>query len=177
MVANAFCGGSRGIFSLCGCPHTKRKYLSSIIFLRIIFAFKCYNASQEFVLQLIYSFIMQAHYYYYYYYFYTFILIQEIFFTESLLNWKTFAGPNSGQLLFLYFITQTLKTVNVDLELNYLHLKQISIITLSLYNLHVGHKSDKMYKVRFYVCYEFCEATRVSNFKRNYIPYFWGQIY
>ena len=52
----------------------------------------------------------------------TFILIREIGFTKSLLNWKTFTGPNSAQLPFLYVITQTLETVNVDLELDYLHL-------------------------------------------------------
>ena len=45
----------------------------------------------------------------------TFILIQEKGFTESLLNWKTSTGPNSAQLPFLYVITQTLETVNVDL--------------------------------------------------------------
>ena len=47
-----------------------------------------------------------------------FILIQEKGFTESLLNWKTSTGPNSAQLPFLYVITQTLETVNVDLELD-----------------------------------------------------------
>ena len=52
----------------------------------------------------------------------TFILIQEIGFTESLLNWKTFTGPNSAQLPFLCIITQTLETVNVNLELDYLRL-------------------------------------------------------
>ena len=52
----------------------------------------------------------------------TFILIQEKGFTETLLNWKTSAGPNSAQLPFLYVITQTLETVNVNLELDYLHL-------------------------------------------------------
>ena len=52
----------------------------------------------------------------------TFILIQEKRFTDSLLNWKTSTGPNSAQLPFLYVITQTLETVNVDLELDYLHL-------------------------------------------------------
>ena len=52
----------------------------------------------------------------------TFILMQEIGFTESLLSWKTFTGPNSAQLLFLYVITQTLKMVNVDLKLDYLYL-------------------------------------------------------
>ena len=52
----------------------------------------------------------------------TFILIQEKGFTESLLNWKTSTDPNSAQLPFLYVITQTLETVNVDLELDYLHL-------------------------------------------------------
>ena len=52
----------------------------------------------------------------------TFILMQETGFTESLLNWKTSTGPNSAQLPFLYVITQTLETVNVDLELDYLHL-------------------------------------------------------
>ena len=51
----------------------------------------------------------------------TFILIQEIGFTESLSNWETFTGPNSAQLPFLCVITQTLGTVNVDLELDYLH--------------------------------------------------------
>ena len=30
----------------------------------------------------------------------TFILIQEIGFTESLLNWKTLTGPNSANYLF-----------------------------------------------------------------------------
>ena len=48
----------------------------------------------------------------------TFVLIQEKGFTESLLNWKTSTGPNSAQLPFLYVITQTLETVNVDLELD-----------------------------------------------------------
>ena len=52
----------------------------------------------------------------------TFILIQEKGFTESLLNWKTSTGPNSAQLPFLYVATQTLETVNDDLELDYLHL-------------------------------------------------------
>ena len=52
----------------------------------------------------------------------TFILMQEKGFTESLLNWKTSTGPDSAQLPFLYVITQTLETVNVDLELDYLHL-------------------------------------------------------
>ena len=52
----------------------------------------------------------------------TFILIQEIDFTESLLNWKTSTGPSSAQLPFFYVITQTLEPVNVDLELDYLHL-------------------------------------------------------
>ena len=52
----------------------------------------------------------------------TFILIQEIGFTESLSNWKTFTGPNSAQLPFLYVITQTLETVNVDVGLDYLYL-------------------------------------------------------
>ena len=71
----------------------------------------------------------------------TFILIQEKGFTEPLLNWKTSALP------FLYVITQTLETVNVNLELDYLHLlKKISITTLSLYNLHDGYKFDIMYK-------------------------------
>ena len=51
----------------------------------------------------------------------TFILIQEIGFTKSLLNWKTYNSPNSAQLPFLYVIMQTLETVNVDRELNYLH--------------------------------------------------------
>ena len=32
----------------------------------------------------------------------TFILIQEIGFTESLLSWKTLTGSNSAQLPFLY---------------------------------------------------------------------------
>ena len=52
----------------------------------------------------------------------TFILMQEKGFTESLLNWKTSTGPDSAQLPFLYVITQTLETVNVNLELDYLHL-------------------------------------------------------
>ena len=52
----------------------------------------------------------------------TFILIQKIGFTESLPNWKTFTEPNSAQIPFLYVITQTLKTVNVDIELDYLPL-------------------------------------------------------
>ena len=57
----------------------------------------------------------------------TFILIREIGFTKSLLNWKTFTGPNSAQLPFLYVITQTLETVNVDLELDYLHLLKANV--------------------------------------------------
>ena len=48
----------------------------------------------------------------------TFILIQKIDFTESLSNWKIFTGPNSAKLPFLYFMTGTLETVNVDLERN-----------------------------------------------------------
>ena len=52
----------------------------------------------------------------------TFILIQEIGFTEPLLNWKTLTGPNSAELPFLYVIIQTLETVNVGLELDYLYL-------------------------------------------------------
>ena len=48
--------------------------------------------------------------------------IQEIGFTKSLLNWKTFTGPNFVQLPFFYGITQTSETVKVNLELNYLHL-------------------------------------------------------
>ena len=58
----------------------------------------------------------------------TFTLIQEIGFTESLLNWKTLTGPNSAQLLFLYVTTQTLETVNVDLELDYLQLLKTTFI-------------------------------------------------
>ena len=50
------------------------------------------------------------------------LLLLEKGFTESLLNWKTSTGPDSAQLPFLYVITQTLETVNVDLELDYLHL-------------------------------------------------------
>ena len=50
------------------------------------------------------------------------MLIQEIGFIESLLNWKTSTGPYSAQLIFLYVIIQTLETVNVDLELDCLHL-------------------------------------------------------
>ena len=52
----------------------------------------------------------------------TFILIQEKGFTDSLLNWKTSTGPNSAQLPFSNVITQALKTVNVDLELDCLQL-------------------------------------------------------
>ena len=50
----------------------------------------------------------------------TFILIKELGFTGSLLSWKALTGPSSAQLP-LYVITQTLETVNVDLELDYLH--------------------------------------------------------
>ena len=46
----------------------------------------------------------------------TFILIQGKGFTESLLNWKTSTSPNSAQLTFLYVITETLETVNVNLS-------------------------------------------------------------
>ena len=52
----------------------------------------------------------------------TFILIREKGSTESLLNWKTSTSSNSVQLPFSYVITQTLETVNVALELDYLHL-------------------------------------------------------
>ena len=51
-----------------------------------------------------------------------FILIQKIGFTELLLNWKTLSGLSSAQLPFLYVITQNLETVNVKLELDFLHL-------------------------------------------------------
>ena len=51
-----------------------------------------------------------------------FILMQEIRFTESLLNWKALTGPNSTQLPFLYVITQAFETMNIDLGLDYLHL-------------------------------------------------------
>ena len=54
----------------------------------------------------------------------TFILTQEIGFTESHLNWKISTGPNPAQLPFLYAITQTSEKVNVDLELNYLQFLQ-----------------------------------------------------
>ena len=57
----------------------------------------------------------------------TFILVQEIGFTESLLNRKTSTSPNSAQLTFLYVIKQTLETVNVDLELDYLHLLKTNV--------------------------------------------------
>ena len=50
------------------------------------------------------------------------LLLLEKGFTESLLNWKTSTGPDSAQLPFLYVITHTLETVNVDIELDYLHL-------------------------------------------------------
>ena len=68
-----------------------------------------------------------VYHYYYYYYLYiiiiiTFILIQEKGFAESLLNWKTSTSSNSPQLPFLQVITQTLERLNVDLELDYLHL-------------------------------------------------------
>ena len=53
----------------------------------------------------------------YYYYFYSYTG-----FTDSLLNWKTSTGPNSAQLPFSNVITQALKTVNVDLELDCLQL-------------------------------------------------------
>ena len=92
------------------------------------------------------------HYYYYYcccccYYYYYFYSYTRKSFTESLLNWKTSTGPNSAQLPFLYVITQTLETVNVELEWDYLHLlKKISITKLSLYNLYDGYKFDIMYK-------------------------------
>ena len=97
------------------------------------------------------------HYYYHYYYYYCcccccyyynyFYSYTRKSFTESLLNWKTCTGPNSAQLPFLYAITQTLETVNVELEWDYLHLlKKISITKLSLYNLYDGYKFDIMYK-------------------------------
>ena len=54
----------------------------------------------------------------------TFILMQETGFTESLLNWKTSTGPNSAQLPSLYVITQSLETVNVNLELDHLRLSK-----------------------------------------------------
>ena len=50
----------------------------------------------------------------------TFILIQEIYFTDSILSWKTFICRNSAQWPYLYVITQTSETVNVNLELGYL---------------------------------------------------------
>ena len=58
--------------------------------------------------------------------------MQEIGFTESLLNWKTLIGPNSAQLPFLHVITQTLETVNVDLELDHLDLLKTKFQQLHL---------------------------------------------
>ena len=49
-------------------------------------------------------------------------LIQEIGLTESLSNWKTFT------ITLLYVITQTLETVNDELELDYLHLLKTNFI-------------------------------------------------
>ena len=86
------------------------------------------------------------YYYYYHYYYYYFYSYTRKSLTESLLNWKTSTGPNSAQLPFLYVITQTLETVNVDLELDYLHLFK-KIVTLSLYNLHDGYKFNIMYQI------------------------------
>lgn len=57
----------------------------------------------------------------------TFILTQEIGFTESHLNCKISTGPNPAQLPFLYVITQTLEMVNVGLELDYLHFMNKSL--------------------------------------------------
>ena len=69
----------------------------------------------------------------------TFILIQEIGFTESLSVWKTFTDPNSAQWLYLYVITQTLETVNVVLESDYLHILKTNFNNY-IYNLHDGYK-------------------------------------
>ena len=54
--------------------------------------------------------------------------MQELGLTESLSNWKTFTDPNTAQLPFLYVITQTLETVNDELELDYLHLLKTNFI-------------------------------------------------
>ena len=73
---------------------------------------------------VIYLQIKMVHYVAIFFIIITFILIQEKGFTESHLNGKTSTGPNPAQLPFLYVIMQTLETVNVDLELNYLQLLQ-----------------------------------------------------
>ena len=59
-----------------------------------------------------------------FYFIITFILLQEIGFIDLFSNLKTFTGPNSAQLPFLYVITQTFETVNVDLEFLYLWLQK-----------------------------------------------------
>ena len=54
--------------------------------------------------------------YYYYYYFYSY---KEIGFTFKL---EDINRPKSAKLPSLYVVTQTLEMVNVDVELDYLHL-------------------------------------------------------
>ena len=53
-------------------------------------------------------------------------------FTESLSNCKTFTGSNLHNDLYLYVITQTSKTVNVDHERNYLHVLKTSFNNYTL---------------------------------------------
>ena len=48
--------------------------------------------------------------------------MQVIDFTESLSSWKTFSGPNLH--IDLIYISET---VNVDLELDYLHLSKTDL--------------------------------------------------
>ena len=67
----------------------------------------------------------------------TFILIQEIYFTESILSWKTFTCRNSAQWPYLYVIIQTSETVNVNLELDYLQLLRTSFNEKFIYSYSV----------------------------------------
>ena len=124
--------------------------------------------------------------YYYYYYFYYYYYYYHYYFyshTRKRFYWVTFKLEDIHQLKFCittFFICHYTDCgkgeswPRIGLFI-YTFLKQISIITLSLYNLYDGYKFDITRAVlrypRFYVRYKFCKATRV--FKRNYLPYFW----
>ena len=71
----------------------------------------------------------------------TFTLTQEIGLTESLSNWRTFTDKITS------FICHYTDFRNGECPARIgLFISRISIITLSLYNLHDGYKFDIMYK-------------------------------
>ena len=62
----------------------------------------------------------------------------------QLSSWKTFTDPNPAQLPFLYVITQTLETVNDELEFDYLHLLKTNFIIKLKHLQHVEIENGVM---------------------------------